>query len=289
MDRPDTVLAGLTARQLAILTVAALAIWAGYVATRRVLPPAVFAGLAAPVALTAGALAVGRRDGLSADRWALTALRHLRAPHRLVPATGPVLPPPAWAGPGSPMPAPLGLPAVGGDGLVDLGGDGAALVCRASAITFALRSPAEQTALVGAFAGWLNSLGGPTEIVVRAEPVDLTAVIAALQDAAGGLPHPALESACREHAAFLAGLAAEGALSRRVLVVFRDPVLDGAGQRLARRAAEAAAALAGAGVNLTVLDPADTAAVLARSADPFGEPRPSGLSAPGETVTGRLP
>ena len=75
VDRPDTVLAGLTARQLAILAIAAVAIWAGYVTTRAVLPLSVFAALAAPVALAAGALALGRRDGLSADRWVLAALR----------------------------------------------------------------------------------------------------------------------------------------------------------------------------------------------------------------------
>ena len=291
VDRPDTVLAGLTARQLAILAIAAVAIWAGYVTARAVLPLAVFAALAAPLALAAGALALGRRDGLSADRWVLAALRHLRSPRRLVPAAGPVPPPPAWTGahPPVPVPAPLRLPAVGAGGLVDLGGDGAALICRASAVTFALRTPAEQAGLVAGFARWLNSLAGPTQIVVRAEPVDLTAEITALQEAAGGLPHPALEAAAREHAAFLAGLSAEGALSRQVLVVLRDPVPAGAGERLARRASEAAAALAGAGVSVTVLDPADAAGVLARAADPDGETRASGLCAPGETVTGRLP
>ncbi len=290
VDRPDTVLAGLTAHQLAILAVAALAIWAGYVATRRVLPPAIFAALAVPGALAAGALALGRRDGLPADRWVLTALRHAATPHRLVPAAGPVPPPPAWARARTPVPvpAPLGLPAVDARGLVDLGEDGAALVCRASAVTFALRTPAEQIALVGAFARWLNSLSGPTQIVVRAEPVDLTADVAALEDAAGGLPHPALETAAREHASFLAGLAAEGALSRQVLVVFRDPVPAGAAERLARRAAEGAVALTGAGVTVTVLDPAEAADVLARAADPNGETRPSGLCAPGQTITGRM-
>ena len=291
VDRPDTVLAGLTARQLAILAIAAVAIWAGYVTTRAVLPLAIFAGLAAPVALAAGALALGRRDGLSADRWVLAALRHARAPRRLVPAAGPVQSPPAWAAghPPVPVPAPLRLPAVGAGGLVDLGAGGAALICRASAVTFALRTPAEQTALVAGFARWLNSLAGPTQIVVRAEPVDLTAEIARLEDAAGGLPHPALEAAAREHAAFLAGLAAEGALSRQVLVVLRDPVSAGTGERLARRASEAATALRGAGVSVTVLDAAEAGAVLARAAGPHGQPRPAALAAPGQTVTGRLP
>lgn len=289
VDRPDVILAGLTARQLAILAVAAVAIWGLYAATRGLVPVGAFAGLAVPVALAAGALALGQRDGLPADRWALAALRHARGPRRLVPAPGPMAAPPAWAGPGDSTPAPLGLPPVGADGLVDLGAQGAALVSRASPITFALRSPAEQHALVGAFARWLNSLAGPAQIVMRAEPVDLDAEVAALEDAAGGLPHPALEAAAREHARFLAGLAGEGVLRRGVLVVLRDPLAAGAGERLARRAGEAAAALSGAGVSVQPLDPAETADVLAGAADPDGPPRPARLCAAGETVTGRTP
>ena len=77
------------------------------------------------------------------------------------------------------------------------------MICRASAVTFSLRTPAEQEALVAGFARFLNSLGEPVEILVRAEPVDLTAAIDALLDAAPGMPHPALEAAARRHARFL--------------------------------------------------------------------------------------
>ncbi len=71
VDRPDEILAGLTARQLVILAVPAVAIWGVYVATSGWLPWPVFAGLALPVAAAAGLLALGRRDGLPADRLAL--------------------------------------------------------------------------------------------------------------------------------------------------------------------------------------------------------------------------
>ena len=102
--------------------------------------------------------------------------------------------------------------------------DGKALVCRASAVTFSLRSPGEQEALVAAFGRWLNSLSAPVQVLVRAEPVDLGPAIAQLLEAAPGLPHPALESAARGHARFLADLAASHDLLRRdVLVVLREP------------------------------------------------------------------
>ena len=41
-SEPDKLLAGLTARQLAILAVAAVALWAGYAATRHLVPPAAY-------------------------------------------------------------------------------------------------------------------------------------------------------------------------------------------------------------------------------------------------------
>ena len=43
VERPDKLLAGLTARQLAILGVAAVVLWAGYAATRHVVPAVAFA------------------------------------------------------------------------------------------------------------------------------------------------------------------------------------------------------------------------------------------------------
>lgn len=293
VDRPDTLLAGLTARQLAILAVAAVAIWAAYVAARLVVPLAVFAGLAVPVAGVAVTLALGRRDGLGADRLAAAALRQARRPRRMVLAPNGVNPPPTWAGqPSLPLPAPLALPltGIGGHGVIDLGADGAALVCRAAAVTFALRTPAEQQGLVAGFARWLNSLDQPAQILVRATPVDLAPTIRALEQAAGGLPHPGLEAACVDHARFLADLAA-GAdlLTREVLVVLREPCLPGraedAAAALRRRAQEATSALAAAGVTLAVLDSTETTACLSRCLDPAGPPRPAGLAAPDAVIT----
>ena len=66
VDRPDRILAGLTARQLALIAVPAVVAWAGYLAIRRPVPPVVFVAGATPLAVAAVVLATGRRDGVSA-------------------------------------------------------------------------------------------------------------------------------------------------------------------------------------------------------------------------------
>jgi hypothetical protein len=294
VGRPDKLLAGLTARQLAILAVAGVALWAIYMATRHVVPVAGFAAVAVPVGGVATLLAVGRVEGQPADRLVVAAWRQLRSPRRLVPAPQGVPAAPAWvAAPAGSLPAPLRLPLTGIDaeGIVDLGADGLAMICRASSVTFSLRTPAEQEALVAGFARWCNSLAEPAQIVVRAEPVDLTPMIDSVLEAAPGLPHPGLEQAAREHARFLTDLAARRTLLRReVLVVLRQPPSsdgtgDGARERLRRRAAEAVTALAAAGVTLGLLDGAAATGCLWRAVDPASPPRPPGSAAAGEIVT----
>ena len=95
VEREDRVAFDLTWRQLVILTVIGLLLYAAWTALATVVPPLVFLACALPIAGTAFFLAVGRRDGISLDRWLLAAVRHRRAPHQLVPADGPIT-----AGPG---------------------------------------------------------------------------------------------------------------------------------------------------------------------------------------------
>jgi hypothetical protein len=278
VDREDRVLADLTARQAAILAAAATALWLAFTATRHLVPPAAFAAAAAPVAVGAVLLAVGRRDGLSLDRWLAAGLRQARAPRRLVPAAEGVLPPPAWLAPAvaaqaGPLPAPLRLPAtaISPRGVISLGGDGAVAIAAASTVNFALRTPAEQQALAAAFGRWLNSLQGPAQILIRARRIDLSAMAASLRDNAAALPHPALERAALGHAAFLDSLAEDrDLLARQVLIAVREPTAD----RAVRRIADAARALAAAGVAVTPLDGPRAAAVLAACCTP-GHPPPA--------------
>ncbi|MHB8340609.1 MAG: PrgI family protein [Mycobacteriales bacterium] len=290
VERPDRILGGLTAHQLALLAVPGVVLWAGYLGLRRWVPLPVFAALAAPLVIAVAAVALGQRDGLSLDRLLLAGLRQARRPRRLVPAPEGITRPPTWAGHDpQPAPAPLTLPAreLAGDGVFDLGDDGAAIVCRVVPVNFALRTPAEQQGLVGGFGRYLNSLTTPVQILIRSTPVDLTATVAALRDAAGGLPHPALETAARDHADYLAALAASrDLLTRDVLLILREPYkAGGAADRVWRTATDATAALAGCGLRVTVLDATAAAGVLSAAADPWSPARPTGLAAPAEIIT----
>jgi len=288
IDRPDKILGELTARQTAILAAAAAGLWLAWTATRHLIPPAVFAVAAAPAALAAVILALGRRDGLSLDRLAAAALRHARQPRRLVPAPG-VHPPPPWADPrlaagAGPLPAPLRLPAtaVAADGTISLGGDGYVAAAAASTVNFALRTPSEQHALTAAFGRWLNSLRSPVQILIRAQRVDLSAMAARVRENAPALPHPALEAAALDHAGFLGQLAAgRDLLARQVLIAVREPSAGAAAATIAA----AARALAAAGITVTVLDGADAAAVLAGCCDPARPPARPGAALPGQVIT----
>jgi hypothetical protein len=298
IDRPDKIVAGLTARQAAIAAAAAVIVWAGWVAARHVLPLPGFAVLAAPVGLAASALVAGERDGLSLDRLLAAAWRQARSPRCLVTAPEGIPAPPAWAAPsGPPPPAPAPLAPlwqhIAADGVIGLGSGGAAAVAAVSTVNFALRSPAEQDALTASYGRWLNSLTGPVQVVIRAGRADLGGAVTALREAAGGLPHPALEAAALEHAEFLAGLAAErDVLTRQVLLVIRE---RGHGTsrpggataaRASQRAGEAARLLAGADLQVRVLDGGQVTALLAACADPAAPLPPARLAVPGQPVTG---
>ncbi|HEX5494646.1 MAG TPA: PrgI family protein [Mycobacteriales bacterium] len=295
VDRDDEILAGLSARQLGMVAAAGVLLWLAYSATRALLPGVVFAGLALPAAACTAALVWVRRDGVGLDQLVLSALRQRLVPRRLVPTSNPARDAPGWVSAGAgPLPAPLRLPprAISTSGVIDLDRDGVAVVCACSTVNFTLRSLGEQHALVGAYARWLNSITGPVQVLIRADRLDLAPLIAALEADAPGLPHPALESSARDHARFLAGLAAERDLLRRqVLLVLREPAGAGGRQaaagRVVRRAQEAAAGLAAAEVTVTVLDGAQATAVLASAADPHGQSRPGGLAPTGAVITGR--
>lgn len=283
IERPDKILAGLTARQVAILATASAVLWLIFLAVRRVIPGLVFAGAAAPFAVLTLAVVLGNRDGLTLDRLAVAALRQVRGPRRLVTAPEGVTPPPRWVGAAAgPLPAPLRLPAraIRADGVADLGPEGAAVLVACSTVSFALATPAEQEAMVGVLARWLNSLTGPAQVMIRAERVDLGPAIERLEHAAPSLPHPALEEAALEHAAFLADVAASrDLLFRQVLVVMREPApgagRDTAAARALRRGEATARALAAAGIAARVLDGTEAAAAVAAACDPFN-PAPAG-------------
>jgi hypothetical protein len=186
-----------------------------------------------------------------------------------------------------PLPAPLKLPAqaIADDGEITLSGTPAAIVA-ATTVNLALRTPDEQQALVDTFGRWLNSLSTPTQVVVSAQPVDLASQAITLQDTARSLPHPALESACADHAAFLADLSERrDPLRRQVLIVTRATA-SGGGHAARRRADDTVRSLAGLGVITRALDGTAATAAIAAAADPYRPPRPGGLAAPHTVITG---
>jgi hypothetical protein len=280
VERADRIAFGLTGRQLVVLTVTGLVLYAAWTALVTVVPPLVFAACCVPILGAAFFLAVGRRDGISLDRWLLAGLRHRRAPRQLVPSEGPILPAPAWIttrrGPRNrlPLPAPLRLPAKGitVDGLIDLGPDGTTGLVAASTVAFVLRTPAEQNSLVAGFARWLHSLDGPAQILVRAQRVDLTHLGDRIIAQAPGLPDPALEDAAHSHAEFLGELAARRELlHRHVTVAVRSTRSPG---NTSHQAAETVRALSGCEVTARVLDSFDAAATLAGALNPSAESSP---------------
>ena len=83
VDAPDKILYGLTFRQLAILAVAAVVFYAAWRGLHRLVPVPVLLGGGLILGGLAFGLVVGRRDGLSLDRWLLHAVVHSRAPKAL--------------------------------------------------------------------------------------------------------------------------------------------------------------------------------------------------------------
>jgi hypothetical protein len=175
--------------------------------------------------------------------------------------------------------------------VVDLGGQGWALVCVATPVNLSLRTPAEQQALLASFARLLHALTGPMQVLVRSDRADLTPLIHTLRERAAALPHPGLEQAALAHARWLEALTGDQQIRRRqLLVAFHQPPTGTTTPAavLHRQAEQAAGLLAVAGVTLTPLDGDAAAQALAAATNPDGPPRPAGLAAPAAIITGRL-
>jgi PrgI family protein len=284
IELEDRLAFGLTFRQLSILGIAVLVGYGVFTLVSSLAPLPVAAAAAVPVALAGTVLALGRRDGLPADRLALIAARYLSRPRQRVLAPEGI-PEPLPGAPKGPPLAPLDLPvrSVLRSGLVELTDGSYCLLLRASSTSFALRSEEEQAALVEAFGRFLNGAAEPLEIVIASEPVDLDARAEACERAALELPNAALRRAALGHARFLSELASGEDVRRReillVLSVTRARERAAAQTALERRAAEAIELLRAAGVELRPLRGEEAAGRLARSLDPPGPPAGSELTA----------
>lgn len=275
IDTPDKIAYGLTARQLAILAVAGVAGYGLFKMAGPLVPQPVLIAMLIPIAGAAVVLAFGRRDGLSMDVWLLAAIRHTRGPKRLAPAQSERAEPmPAWApstvAPVPPIPV-LRLPgtAIAESGVIDTGTRAVALVA-CTTVNIGLRTGQEQSALIGAYGRWLNSLAEPVQIVISAQRVDLSSHAQRIADAADTLTNPALAEAAHDYAAFLDDLAMRrDPLWRTVTVAVTAHGEKGRDTEVLRHAEHAASALSALGAQTAVLDGARATAVLTCAVDPY--------------------
>lgn len=277
--KSDQVLGPLTARQAAVLAVTGLVLYGGYWASGDLMAPLAYLALVTPVAVVVAVVAVGRRDGIGMDQLLFAAVRFHRSPKRQVhaPEGVPGLPgsvPASWRARAGRLPAPLRLPCkeVTDSGTLTLGADGHTALATCSTLNFALRTGGEQQGLTEAFARWLNSLTGPTQLLIRAHRLEVGPLIGELTATAPALPHPALEQAALAHAGFLHELAdGRDLLTRQVLLAAHEPASGGAA-RAAHRLSEAARALEVAEITVTPLDAEGAAGLLRLAADPEATP-----------------
>ena len=276
VELEDKLAFGLTARQLLLLGGAAVLTYGLYTAAASALPLSVAAALCAPLAIAGVVLALGRRDGLPADRLARLAVRYLATPRlRVLAPEGIPVPLPGELRRAAAAPLDLPVRTVFRSGLIELSDGSFCVLLRAASGSFALKGEEEQAALVEAFGRFLNGVADPVAIYVRSEPVDLKERAAALERRAVEFDEAALAEAARAHALFLRELPAGGELRRReILLLLCTRAREAASARttLERRTGETAELLQAAGVALHALDGEQTAALIARTFDPPGPP-----------------
>ncbi|MFY7064693.1 PrgI family protein [Nocardiopsis changdeensis] len=268
IDRPEPILFGLTARQCLLLAPALAGAWGIYLLLRDHLPWWAIVAALVPALGVVIALALGEKGGQGLEKLVAQAMRWVAAPKHLVAApSGQVPARPRWAPRvrRTPRIEPLRLPAsaITPEGVIDLGRR-CAVVIACTTVPFQLSSARERGQVLAAFAGVLDALTEPVQLVVQRRTADLTALAEMIRAHAAHLPYPALADAAVGHAEFLDGLAATHELShQQVLVVV---TATGSARRaraaLGRTARDTAGRLSAIGVRAQVLDGQDAEQVL---------------------------
>jgi hypothetical protein len=275
VELEDRLAFGLTARELALLAATALLAFGAERTSAAFVPLPLALGVALLTAAAGIALSLARRDGLRGEELALAVARFALAPRRLLLAPEGL--PAPLAGDAGPRAAALEPPVarIFDSGLVELADGSHCRLLQARGTSFALREEAEQAAFVAAFGRFLNGLQGPLQIHVAREQASLESHARAVERAAATLA-PGIAAAGADHARYLRALGAgEAPLTRRrILLVLRssERPAELAGAALARAAEQAAELLRGAGVSLSALDGAGSAALIAAALDPPGPP-----------------
>lgn len=267
---PDRILGGLTARQLFILGVTAVAVGGLFSASANRIPTAASAAICFPPAMVGVAAALGKLDGIGLDKMSLFALRFLRRPRRRVLVAGDIPSPPSWSERKSLAAVDFPVKDVLSEGILEVGDEGFAIVCRAAPVNLALKAEKEQEAAMLGFGRYLNSVSRPIEILVRSGRADLGARIEKLEQQIPALPHPRLAEEALGYLDFLTRLGARGdALRREAFLCLREKTnsVEQAEARLRSRFDEASGLLRSTGVNLTILSNREALALLARVTD----------------------
>ncbi len=281
VDREDQLLAGLSARQLAIAAVAGVICWVIYTATKAFLPPVLIAGVCAPIVATATVLIIVRLDGLRGDRLvaafmqhALRPRAHVVAPEGVTRATGATK---------RVVPLNIGIQSFSDDGVIQCG-DSDIAICAASSVAFRLRTETEQEALTAAFGRFLNGLAHSLQIAIHVEHLDLHDQVEQLHIQSAALPHLSLQEAAREHAQFLQSLADRpDVVRRRVFLVLRADIATGT---IGEQVHSACDAMAAAGIRVQPLTGPHTAALLESATGGGQHGYPDSIAMPDAVIRG---
>lgn len=104
-------------------------------------------------------------------------------------------------------------------GVVRLAGPLYRAVVEVSGATVPMDDDARREAVLAGYAGFLNALSFPVQILVRAVPVDLSRYLGALEERARRQLPPDLAALARDHVAFVQGLARQRTLLERQFYV----------------------------------------------------------------------
>jgi PrgI family protein len=286
IEMEDRILAGLTVRQLVILSLDALLLWGCYLSIGRHLSVYLLGPFAALVVVPGLVVALAKPDGMRPEKLALDALRSLLSPKTRVMAPEGITPLPEWARSSQERIEPTNLPltAISDEGYFELVDGVAVAVCRVRPVNFELGSESDKKKLVEGFGRFLNSLGGSVQFLVRSERADLQTTLAELEAKADNLPDLALEQASRNYALFLRDLASKKEVaSRAIFLCVREPATSEGLIRLNHNIEQASSLLRGIGIHLQKLSASDVARLLAESTDP-AYPHSEGQSLPTEAV-----
>lgn len=117
------------------------------------------------------------------------------------------------------------------DGVLCLRGGDYRAVLEAQSVNFALKSDAEQEAIMAGYRAFLNALSYPVQVVVRILPTDVEPYLTALRGQASTRSAEPLRRLALDHEAFVRRLARERTLLERRFYVVIPAGLEGAFER----------------------------------------------------------